>query len=192
MTMLFQRHFNLSEGEKGKHLFEKSCIKVLLIHASYWQIVYHLPWNIWLLWTVLILGFMKFGISFYFLPDWGRCRYFSVGGKVDVATLSQLIVKRVRDLKTTAEELKDAFQVFDKQGTGYLSVHDLRLSLTTLGERLTEEELDELIREVDQDGEGMVNYEGTGFIMFTFELCMFTNLCVCQNLPWRHFYFKFN
>lgn len=82
-----------------------------------------------------------------------------IGGKVDVATLSQLIVKRVRDLKTTAEELKDAFQVFDKQGTGYLSVHDLRLSLTTLGERLTEEELDELVREVDQDGEGMVNYE---------------------------------
>jgi len=83
-----------------------------------------------------------------------------VGGTVDVATLSQIIVKRVRDLKTTPEELKDAFQVFDKQGTGMISVHDLKLSLTTLGERLTDEELDELIREVDQDGEGMVNYQG--------------------------------
>lgn len=82
-----------------------------------------------------------------------------IGGKVDVATLSQLIVKRVRDLKTTAEELKDAFQVFDKQGTGLIAVQDLKLSLTTLGERLTDEELDELIREVDQDGEGMVCYE---------------------------------
>jgi len=38
-----------------------------------------------------------------------------------------------------------------------ISVHDLKMSLTTLGERLTDEELDELIREVDQDGEGMVN-----------------------------------
>jgi len=46
-----------------------------------------------------------------------------------------------------------------------ISVHDLKLSLTTLGERLADEELDELIREVDQDGEGMVNYQGnhTGY-----------------------------
>jgi len=83
-----------------------------------------------------------------------------VGGTVDVASLSQIIVNRIRDLKTTPEELKDAFQVFDKQGTGMISVHDLKLSLTTLGERLADEELDELIREVDQDGEGMVNYQG--------------------------------
>lgn len=83
----------------------------------------------------------------------------SVGGTVDVALLSQIIVNRVRDLKTTPEELKDAFQVFDKQGTGMISVHDLKLSLTTLGERLADEELDELIREVDQDGEGMVSYQ---------------------------------
>jgi len=82
------------------------------------------------------------------------------GGTIDVATLSQIIVNRIRDLKTTPEELKDAFQVFDKQGTGMISVHDLKLSLTTLGERLADEELDELIREVDQDGEGMVNYQG--------------------------------
>jgi calmodulin len=83
----------------------------------------------------------------------------SIGGTVDVSNLCQIITKRVRELKTTPEELKDAFQVFDKQGTGMISVHDLKLSLTTLGERLTDEELDELIREVDQDGEGMVNYE---------------------------------
>jgi len=46
--------------------------------------------------------------------------------------------------------------VFDKQGNGQIAVHDLKMSLTTLGERLTDEELDELIREVDTDGEGTV------------------------------------
>jgi len=79
-----------------------------------------------------------------------------LGGTVDVPTLCQIITKRVRDLKTSPDELKDALQVFDKQGTGMISVHDLKMSLTTLGERLTDEELDELIRECDQDGEGMV------------------------------------
>ena len=83
-----------------------------------------------------------------------------MGGKIDVPGLCQIIQKRVRDLKTTPEELKDAFNVFDKLGTGMIAVHDLKMSLTTLGERLTEEELDELIRAVDQDGEGMVSCDG--------------------------------
>jgi len=82
-----------------------------------------------------------------------------IGGTVDVPTLCQIITKRVKDLKTTPDELKEAFLVFDKQGTGTISVHDLKISLTTLGERLKDEELEELIREVDQDGEGMVRID---------------------------------
>lgn len=89
-----------------------------------------------------------------------HCYSVAVGGKVDASSLSQLIVKRVRELKTSADQLKDALQVFDKQGTGLISVQDLKLSLTSLGEPLTKEQLDELIREVDQDGEGMVNADG--------------------------------
>jgi len=77
------------------------------------------------------------------------------GGKVDVESLHQLITKHVKGW-TTPEELRGAFQVFDKQGNGLISTHDLKMSLTTLGERLTDEELDELIRECDHDGEGMV------------------------------------
>jgi len=80
----------------------------------------------------------------------------AIGDKVDVPTLCQLIAKRVKDLRTTPDELKEALQVFDKQGTGMMSVQDLKMSLTTLGEQLTDEELGELIREVDQDGEGMI------------------------------------
>lgn len=79
---------------------------------------------------------------------------------MDVPTLCQIITKRVREIKTNPEELRDAFQVFDKQGNGTISVQDLKLSLTTLGERLNDEELDELIREVDHNGEGVVKYEG--------------------------------
>ena len=35
--------------------------------------------------------------------------------------------------------------------------------MTNMGEKLTDEEVDEMIREADQDGSGMVNYLGTSF-----------------------------
>jgi len=112
--------------------------------------------------------------------------YTVVGGTVDVATLSQIIVNRIRDLNTTPEELKDAFQVFDKQGTGMISVHDLKLSLTTLGERLADEELDELIREVDQDGEGMVNYQGvTDYCVIAVIFFVSTTIIIWVTTYWQ-------
>lgn len=34
--------------------------------------------------------------------------------------------------------------------------------MTNLGEKLSEEEVDDMIKEADLDGDGMVNYEGKG------------------------------
>jgi hypothetical protein len=40
-----------------------------------------------------------------------------------------------------------------------LLVVQLRHVMTNLGEKLTDEEVDEMIREADVDGDGQVNYE---------------------------------
>jgi len=50
------------------------------------------------------------------------------------------------------KELTDAFSVFDKEGTGELNTNDLRNALTTMGESLPEEEVDNVLKQVDKDG----------------------------------------
>ncbi|KAK1271016.1 Calmodulin-like protein 5 [Acorus gramineus] len=59
----------------------------------------------------------------------------------------------------TEEELKEAFKVFDRDQNGYISAAELSNVMINLGEKLTDEEVDQMIREADMDGDGQVNYE---------------------------------
>ena len=63
-------------------------------------------------------------------------------------------------------EIERAFRMFDKDGNGFISAAELRHVMTNLGEKLTDEEVDEMIREADIDGDGQVNYEGIYIINF--------------------------
>ncbi|TXG61872.1 hypothetical protein EZV62_013235 [Acer yangbiense] len=58
------------------------------------------------------------------------------------------------------EDLKDAFDVFDKDKDGLISVEELGLVLSSLGlnEGKKIENCREMIRKVDMDGDGMVNF----------------------------------
>ena len=57
------------------------------------------------------------------------------------------------------QELKEAFKVFDKDGSGFISAAELRHVMTNLGEKLTDAEVDEMIREADIDGDGQICYD---------------------------------
>lgn len=48
----------------------------------------------------------------------------------------------------TADEFIRGFQVFDKEGNGYIGQGELKYVLTSLGEKLSEEEVDELLQGV--------------------------------------------
>ncbi|KAL9237083.1 hypothetical protein vseg_011671 [Gypsophila vaccaria] len=56
-------------------------------------------------------------------------------------------------------QLRDAFKVLDKDGTGFVLVSDLRHILTSIGEKLEPAEFDEWIREVDVGSDGKIKYE---------------------------------
>lgn len=57
------------------------------------------------------------------------------------------------------DEYCRGFQVFDKDMTGFIGVGQLKYILTNLGEKMTDEEVDELLKAVDTSS-GQVNYTG--------------------------------
>lgn len=60
------------------------------------------------------------------------------------------------------EEYCRGFQVFDKDMTGFIGVGQLRYILTNLGEKMSDDEVDELLKAVDTSS-GEINYTGQFF-----------------------------
>ena len=54
---------------------------------------------------------------------------------------------------------KEAFSVFDKDGSGTVSTSELGEIMSALGQNLSAEELDAIIKEVDADGSGEIDFD---------------------------------
>ena len=78
-------------------------------------------------------------------------------GKIEFNEFLDLFARKMKD-PDTEEDLIEAFKIFDKDGSGNISASELRHVMTTLGEKLTEEEADEMIREADTNGDGYIDY----------------------------------
>jgi len=59
---------------------------------------------------------------------------------------------------SSIEDFVEGFRVFDKEQNGTISSAELRHLLTSLGERLTDDEVEQLLQGQD-DNQGNVNYE---------------------------------
>mmetsp|Transcript_131558 Transcript_131558/g.281265 ORF Transcript_131558/g.281265 Transcript_131558/m.281265 type:complete len:948 (-) Transcript_131558:58-2901(-) len=79
-------------------------------------------------------------------------------GTIDFPEFLTLMSRKMKDTDTE-EELVEAFKVFDRDGNGCISAAELRHVMTNLGEKLDDEELDDMLREADVDENGSVNYE---------------------------------
>ena len=50
------------------------------------------------------------------------------------------------------EEFKEAFELFDKDGDGRITCHELGIVMRSLGQQPTESELIDMVNEIDEDG----------------------------------------
>ena len=62
-------------------------------------------------------------------------------------------------------ELWKAFRMFDTDYNGFISPDELLHLKKKLGERLTGQEIDDMISGADHDGDGQIDYEGIPFKM---------------------------
>jgi len=79
-------------------------------------------------------------------------------GEIDFDEFVAMMVKKLED-DSSDQEIQECFLVLDRDGDGFISEADLKELLSTMGEKVTDEELTDMIREVDADLDGQVSYE---------------------------------
>lgn len=77
-----------------------------------------------------------------------------LSGSIDFEEFKTLMLSAQGDRKS---RLKLAFSVFDEDGTGQITTSELHNVMSQFG--LTDEELDEMIKEVDSDGDASIDFE---------------------------------
>ncbi|KAL8710584.1 MAG: hypothetical protein Q9220_004808 [cf. Caloplaca sp. 1 TL-2023] len=78
-------------------------------------------------------------------------------GTIDFPEFLTMMARKMKDTDSE-EEIREAFKVFDRDNNGFISAAELRHVMTSIGEKLTDDEVDEMIREADQDGDGRIDY----------------------------------
>merc|ERR1711973_74868 len=62
-------------------------------------------------------------------------------------------------IEIAANFLEEDFRLYDKEGNGYITTAVLREILAALDDKLTSDDLDGIIEEIDEDGSGTIDFD---------------------------------
>ncbi|KAL2968942.1 hypothetical protein AAZX31_15G053500 [Glycine max] len=63
------------------------------------------------------------------------------------------------------QEIKEAFELFDTDGSGTIDAKELNVAMRALGFEMTEEQINQMIADVDKDGSGAIDYDEFEYMM---------------------------
>merc|ERR1712032_495398 len=75
-----------------------------------------------------------------------------------------LMCRKMRE-KDPDNEIREAFRVFDTEGAGYIEAEEMRNIFLQLPERLSDEEMDALLRAGDRSGQGKFALSDLGIML---------------------------
>ena len=79
-------------------------------------------------------------------------------GDIDFAEFVTLMAHKMADEKSE-ETLRAAFSVFDTSGDGFINAEEMRRIMMHMGEPVTLEDVEQVIRKVDKNGDGAIDYD---------------------------------
>ena len=92
-------------------------------------------------------------------------------GLLEFGEFCQLAAKFLveEDDEALKKELKEAFRIYDKDQQGYITTDTLKEILREIDNKLSEEDLEGIIEEVDEDGSGTLDFDGKHFLLFFYK-----------------------
>ncbi|KAL6227351.1 hypothetical protein ACLB2K_001310 [Fragaria x ananassa] len=63
------------------------------------------------------------------------------------------------------QEIKEAFELFDTDGSGTIDAKELNVAMRALGFEMTEEQINQMIADVDKDGSGAIDFDEFAHMM---------------------------
>eukprot|EP00486_Rosalina_sp_Unknown_P001511 CAMPEP_0201574364 /NCGR_PEP_ID=MMETSP0190_2-20130828/18802_1 /ASSEMBLY_ACC=CAM_ASM_000263 /TAXON_ID=37353 /ORGANISM="Rosalina sp." /LENGTH=160 /DNA_ID=CAMNT_0048002503 /DNA_START=155 /DNA_END=637 /DNA_ORIENTATION=- len=79
-------------------------------------------------------------------------------GVMDFGEFKDMMNRRL-SINSEQAELRDTFNLFDKDQDGKISFDDLKKTLTQLGEAVTDQDVKDMIKEADLNGTGYIDFE---------------------------------
>ena len=70
-----------------------------------------------------------------------------------------MMIPKLRE-PTKIDELRECFKVFDKDGNGVITVNDLASLFSRLEQRFTKQEIADMLKAADSDGDRRVTFDG--------------------------------
>uniref|UniRef100_UPI00403854A8 uncharacterized protein LOC143405804 n=1 Tax=Callospermophilus lateralis TaxID=76772 RepID=UPI00403854A8 len=90
---------------------------------------------------------------------WFRARKRAYGKASDQHTSSEKRAAKIELNEMQKQEIKEAFDLFDADGSGTIDVKELKIALRALGFEPKKEEVKQMIAEMDKEGIGTISFE---------------------------------
>ena len=90
-------------------------------------------------------------------------------GEIDFEEFVSYCVRRrmSRTISQENREIKDAFRFFDKNGDGFITAREIKQVMCEIGQDISEEQAEQMLAEVDKDGNGRITYQRFKSMMLT-------------------------
>ena len=79
-------------------------------------------------------------------------------GTIEFKEFLCLMIRKMKD-SDPEKEFMEAFKAFDRDGNGFISEMELRLIMNNLGEKVSSEEIELMIKEVDNNYDGQIDFK---------------------------------